>query len=327
MDKERVKLIFSEKYNQFYTPIRIDEDVGICFIKVAKNRHDKGMKKDEIIHIEKNPNYKYVVMHNSNTSSEQHFINMMNSDCNISSKLNELKCFRKNMLIDSVVAMQKLGELAKEECGNSDELKKIHNAALELYTKINHKNIINDNRSTYTNQIISEDVKRLALSKRLFIERSDDYSGKGTNRHPSTKTERLATQARYPCGFIVRNRGGIVIAGGRYELTAKNVIDFIENYIPTEKEKKYSNSYLVPMSLRKRKQLTMCYKILEMHGLHYKNEHNYFFWVLDKKGNVVVGGENGFGFQWLLKYCRKLKHKPLSKMETVVTDKKQRSNR
>lgn len=52
-----------------------------------------------------------------------------------------------------------------------------------------------------------------------------------------------------------------------------------------------------------------------MYGLHYKNEHNYFFWVLDKHGNVVAGGKNGFGFKWLLSYCRKLKHKPLPKKE------------
>ena len=127
--------------------------------------------------------------------------------------------------------------------------------------------------------------------------------------------EKLAIQALYPCGFIVRDRGGIVVSGGKYELSMENAIRFVKNYIPTEKEKHYTNLYQVPMSIRKKRQLAMCYKILEMYGLHYKNEHNYFFWVLDKRGNVVAGGKNGFGFKWLLSYCRKLKHKPLPKKE------------
>ena len=59
MDKNRIKLVFSEKYNQFYKPIRVDEDVGIIYMQIAKNRQDKGMKKDEIIHIENDPNLKF----------------------------------------------------------------------------------------------------------------------------------------------------------------------------------------------------------------------------------------------------------------------------
>ena len=31
MDMNKLKLIFSEKYNQFYKPIRVDEDVGRIF--------------------------------------------------------------------------------------------------------------------------------------------------------------------------------------------------------------------------------------------------------------------------------------------------------
>ena len=41
MDLNKIKLIYSQKYNQFYKPVRIDEDVGIVYIKVANNRRDK----------------------------------------------------------------------------------------------------------------------------------------------------------------------------------------------------------------------------------------------------------------------------------------------
>ena len=317
MDKNRIKLIFSEKYNQFYKPIRVDEDVGIVYMQITNNRHDKGMKKDEIIHIENNPDYVYITMYDANITAEQHFIKVMSSNCSVNIKLNELKLFKRNMLAESESAMQILKELAESECepkkDNFLNKKKIHNTALDIYTSLNHRKIVQDNRSTYDGQIVTDDIKRIALSKRLFIERSDDYCGKP--KHPTNMNEKLAIQALYPCGFIVRDRGGIVVAGGKYELSMEDAIRFVENYLPTEKEKHYTNLYQVPMSIRKKRQLAMCYKILEMYGLHYKNEHNYFFWVLDKRGNVVAGGKNGFGFKWLLSYCRKLKHKPLPKKE------------
>ncbi|MBD5535146.1 MAG: hypothetical protein HDQ99_05740 [Lachnospiraceae bacterium] len=317
MDKNRIKLIFSEKYNQFYKPIRVDEDVGTIYMQITKNHHDKSMKKDEILHIENNPEYAYVPMYDANITAEQHFIKVMSSSCSVNIKLNELKLFKRNMLAESESAMQILKELAESECDpqkdNFLNKKKIHNTALEIYTSLNRRKIVQDKRSTYDGQTIPEEVKKIALSKRLFIERSDDYCGKP--KHPTNMNEKLAIQALYPCGFIVRNRGGIVVAGGRYELSMEDAIEFVKNYIPTEKEKHYTNLYQVPMSIRKKRQLAMCYKTLEMYGLHYKNEHNYFFWVLDKHGNVVAGGKNGFGFKWLLSYCRKLKHKPLPKKE------------
>lgn len=316
MDKNKVKLIFSERCNQFYKPIRIDEDVGIVYMQMTKNRHDKGMTKEEIVHIEKNRDYDYVIMYNENITAEQHFIDVMNGNCNANIKLNELKYFKRNMLMDSEQSMQILEELSKSECNpkNKDykKMSLIHNEALKLYTSLNHRKIICDNRSTYINQNIPDDIRKIALSKRLFVERADDYSNKGKNRHPSTRTDRLAIQALYPCGFIIRDRGGIVIAGGRYEMSMENAIEFVKNYIPTEKEKHYSNLYKVPISSKKKKQLAMCYKILQTHELHYKNEHNYFFWILDKEKNIVAGGKNGLGFKWLLNYCKKLRHSPIS---------------
>jgi len=315
MDKNKIKLIFSEKYNQFYKPIRVDEDVGTIYMQITKNRHEKGIKKDEIIHIENCPDYSYVTMHDANITAEQHFIKVMDSNCSVNVKLNELNCFKRNMLAESESAMRILKALAESEGDQREDNllneERIHNKALEIYTSLNHRKIVQDNRSTYIGQDISEDVKRIALSKRLFIERSDDYCGKP--KHPSNMNEKLAIQASYPCGFIVRDRGGIVVAGGRYELSMEDAIEFVKNYIPTEKEKHYTNLYQVPMPIQRKSQLATCYKILKMYGLHYKNEHNYFFWVLDKYGNVVAGGKNGFGFKWLLDYCRKLKHEPLPK--------------
>ena len=256
-------------------------------------------------------------MYDANITAEQHFIKVMSSNCSVNIKLNELKLFKRNMLAESESAMQILKELAESECDpqkdNFLNKKKIHNTALDIYTSLNHRKIVRDNRSTYDGQVIPDDIKRIALSKRLFIERSDDYCG--NPKHPTNMNEKLAIQALYPCGFIVRDRGGIVVSGGKYELSMENAIRFVKNYIPTEKEKHYTNLYQVPMSIRKKRQLAMCYKVLEMYGLHYKNEHNYFFWILDKRGNVVAGGKNGFGFKWLLSYCRKLKHKPLPKRE------------
>lgn len=254
MDKNRIKFIFSEKYNQFYKPIRVDEDVGTIYMQITKNRHDKGMKKDEIIHIESNPEYAYVIMYDANITAEQHFIKVISSNCSVNIKLNELKLFKRNMLAESESAMQILKELAESECDpqkdNFLNKKKIHNTALDIYTSLNHRKIVRDNRSTYDGQVIPDDIKRIALSKRLFIERSDDYCG--NPKHPTNTNEKLAIQALYPCGFIVRDRGGIVVAGGKYELSMEDAIRFVENYLPTEKEKHYTNLYQVPMSIRKK---------------------------------------------------------------------------
>lgn len=41
----KIKLIYSEKYNQFYKPMRVDEDVGIVYMQITSNRHEKGIKK------------------------------------------------------------------------------------------------------------------------------------------------------------------------------------------------------------------------------------------------------------------------------------------
>ncbi len=227
------------------------------------------------------------------------------------------------MLIDSEIAMQRLKELSEciDNVKEDDAIKKLQRAALELYTSITPQQIITDNKSTYIDQIIPNDIKKMALSKRLFVERSDDYYGNKDYRHPSTKAERLIKQERHPCGFIIKDRYGVVIAGNKYELSLENTIGFIKYYVPIKYEGCYKKLYPVPMSLRKKRQLASCYDILKEHGLHYKNEHNYYFWVLNKNNKVVAGGKNGFGFKWLLKYCNRLNAQPRKKDNQVVAHK------
>ena len=59
----KIKLIYSQKYNQFYKPVRIDEDVGIVYIKVANNRRDKSIQKNEVYQIDEDSKYKFIVIH------------------------------------------------------------------------------------------------------------------------------------------------------------------------------------------------------------------------------------------------------------------------
>lgn len=312
MDMNKIKLIFSEKYNQFYKPIRIDEDVGIVYMQITKNRHDKSIKKNEIAHIEKNRRYKYVVMHDDNVTAEDFFIRTMNGKCYLHDKISELHNFEKNLLVDSECAMKTLQELAEKKVFRGSGQKRpdkttdiVCNMAWRLFQDINHIKILIDNQDTYNGQDIPSDIKNLALSKRLFIERRDEYVGKP--KHPATYKEKASTQRRLPCGFMIKDKGGNVVAGQKYKLSAQEVVDFVKSYT-FDPDKHYKRTYYVPMSSQHRKQLAMCYKILKERGLHYKNEHNCFFWVLDKKGNVVAGDKNGFGFKGLLRFCRKLKY-------------------
>ena len=257
MDIRKAKLIHSIKNNQFYTVMRIDEDVGTIYLQLTKNRH-KDITKSQIAHIEDNPEWKCVIMHDNKTTAEQHFLDVMNANGNVYAKINELKCFRKNMLMDSENAMRKLEELLDYR---QDE--KICDMALQVYTKINHRKIIDINRNTYINQEMPTDIKQLALSKRLFIERSDDYCNKGENKHPCDRRERLQLQSLYPCGFLVRDQKGIVIAGKKYSMQKEEAIDFVKKYIPSTSEKKGEKLYKVPIPLEQKKQLAKCNQILE----------------------------------------------------------------
>lgn len=326
MDMSKIKLIYSQKYNQFYKPMRIDEDVGIIYIKVTNNRHDKSIQKNEVYQIDEDSKYRFIVMHDANETAEKHFIKTINNKtCSIHIKLNEIRDFKKNMLSESPKAVSIIETLAsvRGNKGLTDNEIKIRDAALGRYRSLDiWKNVqIERNRKSYENQIIPNDIKHLALSKRLFIERRDDYCRKAPNTYKmkiAPKEAKHSIQSNFPCGFLIKDKGGYIVAGrsGRkkFTLSVEDVIEFVRNY-DVNKTKKYSFLYQVPISEKKERQLATCYNILKKHGLHYKNEHNYFFWVLDKQGNVIAGGKNGFGFKWLLSYCRKLKHTSLLKKE------------
>lgn len=327
MDMEKIKLIYSQKYNQFYKLMRIDEDVGIVYIRPTKNRHDKSMRKDEILRIEENPDYRFVVMYDVNTTAEKHFIDCFNNEkCSVQVKLSEIKDFKKNMLPESeeaVLIIEDLASVRNNKILTENEIK-IRDMALRQYRSLDiwKKSQIERNRKSYENQVIPNDIVHLALSKRLFIERRDDYCRKATDtykRKVAPQQAKHSLQSNFPCGFLIKDKGGYIVAGmddrNLYTLSVEDVIEFVKNY-DVSKTRNYSILYQVPMSGKEKRQLAKCYEILRQHGLHYKNEHNYFFWVLDQKKNVIAGGKNGFGFKWLLKYCRRLQSQSKKKSQS-----------
>ena len=329
MDKKDMKLAYSEKYNQFYEIIRLDNDVGICYIKPISNRRDRSIHRDMILKTDTEDELEIVVMHNANITAEQHFIKIMESDCPYKIKLSELKSFKKNMLMESFIAMEKLKKISEMQQINEKQ-REIKNLTLTLLYSKNKKEdvIITDYAATYKNQDIPPNTMKLALSKRIFIERSDDIYKKRNKTEfgklvLAVGKKRQQLQTGRPCGFLIRDREGNVLVGEKYTMTIQDVIEYVNNYIPDEKIVEEKCLYRVPMSEKKECNLMKCANILKRYGLHLKNEHNYFFWVLDKQGNVVAGGKNGFGFKWLRKYCNRLNSGAIKR----VTDKVQVSNK
>lgn len=311
MDISKAKLIHSIKCNQFYTIMRIDEDVGTIYIQPTKNRH-KDITKGQIVHIEDNPELRFVVMHNAVTTAEQHFLDVIENGNSVYAKMGEIDNFKKNMLMESERAMQKLKELSA--MNNDDNVTK---CARKMYLKLNHRQRIKDNRNTYIGQVIPVEIQKLAWQKKLFIERSDDYCGKP--KHVSENNERVTMQGRYPCGFLVRDKGGIVVAGGRYEMSVQEVVDFVNQYKYVD-GKHYGQLYFVPMTHIQKKQLKLCAKILDRNGLSIKNENNSYFWVLNNNKTIIAGGEYGFNLNGLMRFCKKIQRKNKKKNIKSVTD-------
>lgn len=309
MDMSKIKLIHSRKYNQFFEPMRIDEDIGVVYMKPTKNRHD-GITKSQILSIEETTNMKFVVMHNAKRTAEEHFFAVIGSGDNINAMRKEINNFKKNMLSESDKAMQKLKEISE-----SDSV--VSKSAKAVYDKLTHRQALKENRSTYIGQIIPDETKRLAWQKRLFIERNDDYCGK-SKKHKADDDERNAMQGRYPCGFLIRDKGGIVVCGGRYELSVQEVIDFVQQYEYVE-GKHYGKLYYPPLDREQKKQIKRCCRILERNDLYYINEHNSYFWVANSKKQIIAGSKNGFNLKGLVRFCKKLNRKS-------VTDRIQISN-
>lgn len=313
MDIRKAKLIHSIKSNQFYTVMRIDEDVGIVYLHPTKNRH-KDITKSQIAHIEDNPEFKYVVMHDVNTTTEQHFFKIMDSDCSIHVKENEVRDFKKNMLMESECAMQKLKELSEVK-----SKQKLYELARDKYFRLTNRQTLEDNRKSYIGQVIPDEIKRIAWTKRLFVERSDDYCGRNP-KHISTNLERKTTQGRYPCGFLIRDKGGVVVSGGRYEMSIPEVIEFVKQYKYKDDEH-YGQLFFVPLNNNQKKQLKRCERILKRNDLHFKNENNCYFWVLDEEKNVIAGDRTGFNLSGLVRFCGRLNHKSKDIQNQSVTDK------
>ena len=177
MDINKVKLVYSEKVNQFYKPMRIDEDIGVVYVQPTKNKND-DVSKNEIVHME-NTDYEYIVMYDDKTNAEDHFLEVMNSNCVGHIKENEVKNFKRNMLMKSNDAMQLLQELSTDK-----EQGKLYKLAKEQYFKVTNKENIVKNR----------EVKRVdgctkkSLSKIYFViilsgRESDGVSSAASESH------------------------------------------------------------------------------------------------------------------------------------------------
>lgn len=284
MDFSNIQLVYSEKYNQFYEVLRVDSDVGIIYIKPTSNRRDKKkIHKDKICRLEQETDKQFLVMFNEKLSAEKRFVSMMESDCPYKIKLSLIRDFKKNMLSQSDMAMDELKKVAELKTNNHEQLK-VQMAALKMYTSLADKKERQiDNTKSYIGQDVPKEIMSLAISKHLFVERRDDFYRESENCSyiPVNRELRRMKQEKLPCGFIIRNRYGDVIAGnlkGGYSLNADDVIAFVTNYNPMTEKPMNKSLYKVPMSLRKARQLRECRATLKNHGLRCKNQHNYFFW-------------------------------------------------
>lgn len=311
MDMSKIKLIYSEKVNQFYKPMRIDEDIGVVYVQLTKNKND-DVARNQILHME-DTDCEYIVMYDDRTSAEEHFLEIMSSDCVGHIKENEVKNFKRNMLMKSNDAMQLLQELSTDKAQG-----KLYKLAKQQYFKVTNKENVIKNRESYIGQEVPKEIEQLAWMKQLFIERSDTYCCR-PRRFPNDN-ERRSIQARYPCGFLIRNKGGIVIVGGRYEMPLSEVIDFVKQYKHKDGEH-YGQLFFVPLTNNQKKQLKRCERILKRNDLHFKNENNRYFWVLDKEKNVIAGSRTGFNLSGLVRFCGKLNNKSNDVQNQSVTDK------
>lgn len=315
MDYINIKLVYSEKYNQYYEVLKVDADVGIIYIKPTSNRRDrKQIHRDKVCRLEQETDKEFVVMFNDNITAERRFTSMMESECPYKIKLSLIRDFKKNLLPQSDLAMEELKKIV-EKTVNDKEQRKVQTAALKVYTSLSDKKQHQiDNTESYKGQDVPKEIMALAISKYIFVERRDDYyrESKNCDYIPSNKEQRRMKQEKLPCGFIIRDKYGDIIAGnlkGSFSMSVDDVIEFVKFYDPSIVKPKSKALYKVPMSLRKTRQLQKCKAIINKNGLKYKNHHNYFFWVYDKHNNCLLGGEHGVGFRYFKKYCERLKNK------------------
>jgi len=232
---EEILLCYWQKYNQYYKPIEIDTELKVCKMVVAKNKRDKSITKDKIAKVEQYPDWKFIIYKNAFKTAEQNFLDVMRVPGQYNQKFNELSDFKRNGLVDSEKAMGEISYIFQKGFANciSDKDHHFRQRVKTLYTEILMEQSRNDNQKTYDQHIPAE-VIELAKSKRLFIERVDDFITKNGRRAKTNKIEKQKIRERRSCGYLIRNEKGKTIVGNGYTLTSANVVEFIQNYIPCD---------------------------------------------------------------------------------------------
>ena len=89
-----------------------------------------------------------------------------------------------------------------------------------------------DRRATYDQHIPGE-IRDLARSKRLFIERVDEvyYDHDGRQRRANKQLQQSIRSQR-DCGYLIRNGRGEILIGDGHQLTDQAVCEFIQAYVP-----------------------------------------------------------------------------------------------
>lgn len=304
MNKNNIEKVYSEKYNQFYKPIRFDDN-GICEVILSKK--DKTTK-NHIASFENDKNWKFVIMQNEHIRADEYFVNTLNGDNN-KSKMRVLQKFFAHGLCDSELAMNELARWFKIGYTDtvSDEDKKVRALIQKTYIKMctHDSKKIKDDRYT---QHIPQEIKYLGYEKGLIIERSDDYYT-GYNGVTTLATGKLkeGLKAARKCGYRIVNMSGKVIAGQGFSFVDAQVVDFVKRY--NSKPEDLKGDYMVALSKNQQTKLKKLSKFLESHNLRIKNKNNLRFWVTNTNGKVIGGGIVGLPYNRLHAFVRSLAKK------------------
>lgn len=298
MNKEKIKLVYSEKNNQYYRPIEFDDDSKVCKVVVTSNKKDKSIHKDSIARMEQDSGWTFLIMSNPYVTAVDDFIRGTEKGVTQKRMLAVLRKFRVHKLDESEAAMDRLKQLYHEGKFKSYKIK---NKVNKLYQELCIGKTSHRNRNTY-NQHIPADIKELAKSKDLYIIRNDDYKKDSHGRLvKTTKKQRASIRLKYKCGYLIRNGSGKIVAGwGGYSLSDEDVCKFVKNYEPDYAGK--LGEYKVALNNEEWKKFDYCIRTLNKYGLKIKNHNNLRFWVLND-GRVIYGGKDGCKLTGLYKFC------------------------
>lgn len=232
---EEKLLVYWQCHNQYYKPIEVDTENRIVKMIVAKNKRDRTVTRDKIAKVELCPEWEFIIYKNARKTAEQNFLDVMRVPGEYKKKLNELTDFKRNGLVDSEKAMWEIAYIFQKGFGDciSDKDRHFRQRVKTLYTEILTEKSRNDNQRSY-NQRIPAEIKELAKSKRLFVERVDDYIFKNGRRAKTNKAEKQKIRESKPCGYLIRNEYGKAIVGNGYTMTSANVVEFIQKYSPLD---------------------------------------------------------------------------------------------